>query len=73
MLKISYTDHGLERIKSRRISKSEVDRALRDGAKDNASGDLRKSIYRNTHGTLIVLYRIKNAEEVIIVTAYRQP
>lgn len=53
MLKIVYTDHSLWRLNERGISKKHVERALREGAKYDAGGDLRKAVYGNEKGTVV--------------------
>ena len=69
-MKIDYTDHGLERLKERWISKREAEEAFRRGTKEDAAGGLRKSTHKNKRGTLIVIYNIKTPKEFEIITAY---
>mgnify|MGYP001561662324 CR=1 FL=1 len=71
-MNLVYTNHGLERLKERGISKRDIAEALRKGRKSDSENDLRKSVYRTARGTLTVIYNIKNAEEALIVTAYRE-
>lgn len=71
MFKIIYTNHSLQRLNERRISKKEIEKAIGEGEKENAVGDLRKSTQRNENTALVVIYNIKSAEEVVIITAYR--
>jgi hypothetical protein len=63
MLKINYTDHSLQRLNERGISKKQIGEAIRDGDKDYAGGDLRKSIHRNETSSIVVIYSIKSAEK----------
>lgn len=71
-MRISYTDHALDRLKERGIFKKEVEEAFTNGKKESAEDGLRKSTYRNKKGILVVVYHIKSAEEVGIITAYRE-
>ena len=70
MLKINYTDHGWQRLNERGISKKQVERAIREGERYDAGEDLRKAVYRNENGIIIVVYRINNVEEIVVITAY---
>ena len=72
MLRIDYTDHASARLKERRISTREVEEALRHGVKSDRGSGLRKSVYANQKGTLVVIYKIKSPDEVVIITAYRE-
>ena len=69
-MKIRYTNHGLDRIRGRKISKREIAEAMRSGRKSDAYDGLRKAIYANPKGTLIVIYSAKGQTEVEIITAY---
>jgi hypothetical protein len=70
MMKIDYTNHSLERLKEREISKKEAEEAFRKGKKEGVADGLRKSTHKNKRGTLIVIYNIKNPKEFEIITAY---
>jgi hypothetical protein len=54
-MKLDYTDYGLERLRERGISKREAEEAFRKGRKEDAGAGLRKSIYKNQKGRLIVI------------------
>lgn len=46
-MKIKYTDHALDRLRERRISKKEVEEALRRGMETGAKGDKMQASIRN--------------------------
>ena len=71
-MKIVYTDHGLDRLKERGITKKEVQEAIDNGRKDNAFGGSRRCTFRNKKGSLIVIYNVKDLQEVEVITAYRE-
>lgn len=70
MLKIVYTNHSLQRLNERGISKKQVEEAIREGGKFDAAGDLRKAVHRNEKGLIVVICSIKSVEEIVIITAY---
>ena len=70
MLKIEYTHHSLQRLNERGVSKKRVEAAIREGDKYDANGDLRKAVHRNETSTVVVIYNIKSAEEILIITVY---
>ena len=72
MIKIRYSYHAWERLRERNISKSEVEEAIQLGVKEDAGDDSRKVRHRNENGVLVVIYSIKDSEEVEIITAYRE-
>jgi hypothetical protein len=57
-------------MEQRGISKGTIIWALKYGEKIYADENLRKAIYRNKNRILIVIYAIKNANEVEIITTY---
>ncbi len=69
-MKIDYTDHGVDRIRERGITKKAITEAITSGRKENTIGRLRKSVHGKKGRMLIVIYNIKSADEVSIVTAY---
>jgi len=71
MFKIIYTDHSLQRLNERGISKKQIKAAILEGEKEDTTGELRKSTQRNKDGTLVVIYRIQSVAEIVIITAYR--
>jgi Domain of unknown function (DUF4258) len=72
-MQIRYTDHALERLKERGITKKEVEQALKHGRSIGAPGDALKSTRKDPKKTLNVIYHIINPKSpviVIVVTAY---
>lgn len=69
-MKIEYTDHALDRLFERKISKRAVKEAIRNGKKENVSDGLIKAILRNNNQSLVVLYYMKGIGEFTVVTAY---
>lgn len=72
-MKIEYTDHALDRLKERSISKKEAEEALRRGAKTGAKGGKMQASLRNKKRNLIVIYNIaiiKKESKVIVISAY---
>ncbi|MGC9598938.1 MAG: DUF4258 domain-containing protein [Minisyncoccia bacterium] len=65
-----YTHHALARLKERKITKKDVATALRHGTQEDTSGGLRKATHRNQRGTLTVIYNIKSAKRIGVITAY---
>jgi hypothetical protein len=70
MLKIIYTNHSLQRLDERGISRGQVEAAIREGVRYDGEGGLRKAVYRNEKGVIIVVYTIKSVAEIVIITAY---
>lgn len=69
-MRVKYTQHGLERLRERGISKKNVEEAIRTGRKSDAEDNLRKATHRNKKGTLIVIYDVNSPNEIKVITAY---
>ena len=69
-MKISYTDHALERLSERNVSKKQVEKALISGEKNDINGDLRQAEVKIDNQILIVRYNIKSTKEVLVVTLF---
>jgi len=69
-MKISYTDHALERLSERNVSKKQVEKALISGEKNDINGDLRQAEVKIDTQILIVRYNIKSTKEVLVVTLF---
>ena len=67
-MKIRYSEHALDRLRERRIDKEEIVRALLYGNKYPAYDNLRRCEWNE----IVVIYSVLSAEEVKIITAYRQ-
>jgi len=59
-------------LEERDIPKYEVGRAIREEIKSDAGDNARKAVLRNEIGLLVVIYSVKDLDEVKIITVYRQ-
>ncbi|HEX4104073.1 MAG TPA: hypothetical protein VHZ04_01175 [Candidatus Paceibacterota bacterium] len=69
-MKIRYTLHAERRLLERGITKREVAAAFHFGAKSDIWGGLRKCVYKDLKGTLIVIYHIRGFLDYKIITLY---
>ena len=74
-IKVIYTDHALDRLESRGISKEEVEEALRnpDSRMPGAQDNTRRVHKRMPNGrSLQVIYKPKGTIVVIITASWRE-
>jgi Domain of unknown function (DUF4258) len=72
MIRIRYSSHALDRLRERDISRDEIENAVQSGMRSDAEGGSRKVRHRNENGVLVVIYSVRNSEEVEIITVYRE-
>jgi len=69
-MKIGYTEHALDRLLERGISKRAVKEVIRNGKKENISDGLVKAILRSNNRPLVVVYYMKGIRGFLVITAY---
>lgn len=69
-MRVRYTKHALERMRSRGIAKSEIRTALKHGQKHTVAEGLTKCVYKATKRTIVVVYNLKGVSDLEIITTY---
>ena len=69
-MKIVFTLHAIERIKTRGINRSEVVLCIANPDKVDKLDGITRAIKKRDSGVLLVFYRSENSN-VVVITAYR--
>ncbi|MEK7094079.1 MAG: DUF4258 domain-containing protein [Patescibacteria group bacterium] len=70
-MQIEYTDHSIERITERDISKKAIREAFVHGQrKERQAEGLMRVVYNKQNKKLIVIYKLLSKDKYLIITAY---
>lgn len=75
MIEVKYTEHSLDRLKERGITKKEVEMALWRGKKENIADGRTRVSHLTKKGVLVVIYigtKVGRSMKSLIITAYRE-
>lgn len=74
IMNIEYTDHALDRLRERHITKKQVKEAILNGRIGDTDGGKKQAVHRTKNKVLTVIYNIGLTKDkkpkVIIVTSY---